>query len=562
MWLDNLRISRKMLLTVLTSAIGFVIVLSVSLINLKHELLNGRQMQVQAVVDSAISMLSTYHDQQLAGRMSEAQAQAEAIANVKAMRFGNGDYLWINDLTPKMVMHPIKPELDGQDVSAVRDPDGLALFVAAADMVRANGQGFVSYAWAKPGHDRPVPKVSYVKGFAPWGWVVGTGVYLDDVDAVFMDNAIAVGGVSAAVIIIASLLALFISSRTARPIEHLNEQMETIAGGNLDVTIHGTGRGDEIGSMAKAVEVFRQSAAENGRLRHEQREAEIRAVAQRRQEMLKMADSLESRVRSIVVAINGSVQQLHSASDNLSANAEETQRQSAAVATATEEATANVATVSTASVELTASIHEISRRVTDAAHVAASASEEAKSATSKISGLEVAAQKIGEVVQLINDIASQTNLLALNATIESARAGDAGKGFAVVANEVKSLAGQTGRATEDIAQQIGTIQEETRAAVSVIESIARTIEHINEMSASIASAVEEQGAATGEIARNVEQASAGTREVANNISGVAQAAGDTGRMAQSVFSAAGELLREIGDLEQEVESFLGDLRTE
>ena len=345
-----------------------------------------------------------------------------------------------------------------------------------------------------------------------------------------------------------------------RPLIQITHTMRCLADGDLAVDVPSRDRSDEVGQMAAAVDVFRQNAQETDRLRHQQQESEQRAAAERRQLMLSMADSLEHRVRRVVDTINRSVQDLNSASTNLSANAEQTQRQSSAVASATEQASANVETVSTASTELTASIDEISRQVTQAAQVAASATSEARSATGKISGLESAAQKIGEVIGLINDIAGQTNLLALNATIESARAGDAGKGFAVVANEVKHLAGQTGRATDDIARQVSAIQDETREAVAAIEAIATTIDRINEMSSSIASAVEQQGAATGEIARNVIQASQGTREVASNISGVAHAAGDTGRMAQTVAIAAETLVQEIDDLEHQIEDFLNELR--
>ena len=561
MGLDHLRISRKMLLGVATSILGFAVVLAVSLVNLKHELLTGRQLQVQAVVEAATAAVSVLQSEQSAGHLSEDDAKSRAMSIIKSMRFGANEYLWINDMTPRMIMHPIKPELDGKDLSALRDANGLTLFNSFVETVRRNGSGFVTYFWAKPGHDSPVPKVSYVKGFAPWGWVIGTGVYLDDVDAAFVGNAVDVGGVIGVVIVLTCLVSWYIAKRTTDPIEILNGQMDAIAHGQLDVTIDGTGRGDEIGSMAKAVDVFRLNAIENARLHQQQTEAEVHRHQQRRQEMLSMADKLEQRVHGIVLTITNSVQDLHSAASNLSANAEQTQRQSSAASWATSQANSNVGTVASASVELTSSIHEIGRQVSEAAQVAAAASTEAQTATSRISGLETAAQKIGEVVQLINDIAGQTNLLALNATIESARAGEAGKGFAVVANEVKGLAGQTSRATEDIAKQISEIQEETRLAVSAIEAIAATVVRINEMSSSIACAVEQQGAATGEISRNVEQASAGTREVADNISGVAKAANDTGNMAQNVFHAAGDLLKDVGTLEREVEAFLGELRS-
>ena len=373
-----------------------------------------------------------------------------------------------------------------------------------------------------------------------------------------------VGGVmtfASVLLIFLTLFYLWFSRvRVARPIQAASSVMMRLAQGDTNVHVPFTEKVDEMGEMARTVEIFRGNAIERNRLQQQRIEDEKRSQEERKAEMLKMADVLERRIHGVVTVIRQSANNLHESATTLSANAEQAEKQSCAVAAATEQANSNVETVAVAGTELAASIDEISRQVTEAAEVARSATQEAVEANSRITGLSTAAQKIGEVVALINAIASQTNLLALNATIESARAGEAGKGFAVVAHEVKGLAGQTATATGDIASQITTIQEQTEEAVEAIKSISATIERINEMSTAIASAVEEQGAATAEIARNVEQASEGTKQVSTNISSVADASAETGRMAHAVFDSAAELMREITDLETSVDEFLAELR--
>ncbi|HLN23426.1 MAG TPA: methyl-accepting chemotaxis protein [Patescibacteria group bacterium] len=368
-------------------------------------------------------------------------------------------------------------------------------------------------------------------------------------------------GLGVAVSLAALLASILIAKEVIGPIGTLTAITNLLAGGNTAIVIGGIDRKDEIGPLAQALEQWRVGLVEaDARRRHDHAE---RALRDARQHRIEDATSrFETQIVAMLGKIKAAVEHLHTSADTLSANAEQTQRQSAAVSAATDQATANVQTVSAASSELAASINEISRQVSQSAMTSRAATDEAAEATKKISGLANSAHKIGEVVSLINDIAAQTNLLALNATIESARAGDAGKGFAVVANEVKHLAGQTGRATDDIANQVSSVQDETKATVSAIEGIARTIAQIAELSTAIASAVEEQGAATAEIAHSVEQASRGTREVASNISGVARTAAETGHMAQIVFESANDLMQESQTLEQAVKMFLIDMRTE
>ncbi|CAK0740848.1 methyl-accepting chemotaxis protein [Azospirillaceae bacterium] len=252
--------------------------------------------------------------------------------------------------------------------------------------------------------------------------------------------------------------------------------------------------------------------------------------------------------------------QMQSDAQSLTATAEQTNRQSAAVAGAAEQASSNVQTVAAATEELTASVGEIGRQVTESARIAGTAVEEANRTNATVASLADAAQKIGDIVQLINSIASQTNLLALNATIEAARAGDAGKGFAVVASEVKNLASQTAKATEDIQGQVMQMQTVTGTAVDAIKGITGTIRRMSEIATTIATSVEQQGAATHEIARNVEQASQGTREVSGHIGGVTQAAGATGRMACQTLSAAQNLNQQAARLRSEVDGFVSRVR--
>jgi methyl-accepting chemotaxis protein len=344
------------------------------------------------------------------------------------------------------------------------------------------------------------------------------------------------------------------------PLRKITTAMGDVAKGRIDTTLPYTDRPDDIGDMARTLEVFRANIAENERLNREQVLQEERTRQQRQADMAALADGMEQRVHRLVAEIGTLTDHLHRAADDLSANADHTGKQGAALASASDTASANVESVAAAGQELSASIREIARQVEQSTAIARAAVAEAAETNRKVEGLSSSTTRIGEVISLINGIASQTNMLALNATIESARAGEAGKGFAVVAHEVKTLAGQTAHATEDIAQQIAAVQDGTRATVEAIHAIADTITRIDSFSASIAGAVEEQGTVTSEIARNVEAASQGVREVTTSVSEVAQAAAETGRMARDVFTIAESLKAHSRSLEGEVERFLAEIR--
>ncbi|WP_170294968.1 HAMP domain-containing methyl-accepting chemotaxis protein [Roseospira navarrensis] len=365
--------------------------------------------------------------------------------------------------------------------------------------------------------------------------------------------------IAAVAVILGVLAAWVIGAGITHPIRAMTDAMRRLADRDYGVTIPAQDHGDEIGDMAKTVQVFKDSMETADRLAAEQAE-EVRQREARAERIAALNTRFDERVHGVLKAVAEATTQLQGASESMAAIAEQTTSQATTVASASEEASSNVQTVASAAEELAASIHEIGRQVQQTNDIANNAAAEADRTTGVVSGLAEASQKIGEVVNLITDIADQTNLLALNATIEAARAGDAGKGFAVVANEVKSLANQTARATEDIGRQIGAVQTETRTAVEAIRSIAEIIGTINEATTAIASAVEEQNAATAEISRNVQQASHGTSEVSHTITGVSQAAQEAGVAASSVLEATGTLRSQSTTLRTMVEEFLADVR--
>jgi methyl-accepting chemotaxis protein len=365
--------------------------------------------------------------------------------------------------------------------------------------------------------------------------------------------------VVAAAAVIAFLVA--VQRGVIRPLTQLNGAMGEMAGGNLNITIPGIARSDEIGDIAKTIGVIRANAEREAVSKQEEAQrADAERAAHRKAEMQKLADAFQKAIGKIVDAVSAASAELTTTATSLTKTAENTQQLSTSVAAASEEASTSVQSVASATEEMVASITEIGRQVQDSNHIATEAVSQAAKTDERITKLAHAASRIGDVTQLITTIAEQTNLLALNATIEAARAGEAGKGFAVVAQEVKQLASQTGKATSEISGHIAEMQAATQDSVAAIKEIGGTIRRISEIATTIASAVEEQNAATTEITRSIQQAATGTTRVASNIADVNSGAAKTGTASTEVLTAAHALSDQSGQLRAEVEKFLATVR--
>jgi methyl-accepting chemotaxis protein len=376
-----------------------------------------------------------------------------------------------------------------------------------------------------------------------------------------INGTITLQEIVAGVAVLLGLVFAFVIARgIIGPLLGLTSSMEELAGGNLEVIVPGADRSDEVGDMARTVEIFKKNGLEVERMRAEQLVVEKRSSAQRKADMIRLADDFEAAVGAIIETVSSASTELEASATGLTSTAVRSEALTTKVAGASEEASTNVQSVASATEELSSSVHEIGRQVQESARMANEAVEQARQTNGRVGELSKAANRIGDVVELINTIAGQTNLLALNATIEAARAGEAGRGFAVVASEVKALAEQTAKATGEIGQQISGIQVATQESVGAIQAISGTIGKLSEISSAIAAAVEEQGAATQEISRNVQRAAEGTMQVSSNITDVQRGASETGTASSQVLSAAKSLSGDSSRLKLEVGKFLNSVR--
>lgn len=515
--------------------------------NLADSLKNQRQDELSHLVQIAMSIVREEYDASARENSTDKLAQAKAADRISKLRYGKGDYFWINDLVPRMIMHPISPNLNNQDLTDIKDPTGKRLFVEFANVVKSQGSGFVEYQWPKPGKDAPQPKLSYVAGFEPWGWVIGTGVYIDDLQAQLWESASKVAIAGIIVVGLLGIVTLIIARNMSSALVRMTLSFTELGKGNFNVELPGLDRSDELGDMARSIALFKVKAAEKAR-DEAKREDERRQTAEfaKGKALQAMADTVERETNTAVGEVAIGTERMAENASSMTDSALMLGRNSSSVAAAAEEALANAETVAKASARLSNSIADIASQVKSSRALTLQAVTASTQAQATIGKLSEAAGRVGAVTSLINEIASQTNLLALNATIEAARAGQAGRGFAVVAAEVKSLAEQTAKATNEIAQQITEIQDATQASVASIVGIGDVIRNVEAVSSIIAMAIEEQNIVTVEIARTVEETSLAAREVASQIVTVSNEAIETGRRASLIRDGSAEIANNVG----------------
>jgi len=524
--LRKFTIAQRISILVVFVLIGSIIQSISNLNNQYNALVDQQYTKVQQLVQSSHGILNYFHQLSEQSQLTKEQAQQQAKAAIKVLRYNKSDYFWINDFQPTMIMHPVKPSLDGKNVGAVKDSNGVPLFLEIVKVAKNDGEGFVKYLWPKPGAEDPVAKISYVKEFAPWQWIIGTGIYLDNIDEIFASQRNALLIEAIIFIIIISLLSIVIAKSIVTPTRNAADLMKDIAQGEGDLTQQlNTNGNDEVSQLSEYFNQFISKMRDS-----------LSDISQNSDRVMNQANSLSNTSQTnngLIQLQSDNTAQVATAMEQMTSNIREVSENADAAKGAAEDAKVNAAD-GKAVVNITIDqIGTLSSNIDEVSRVIAKLAEETDS--------------IGTVLDVIRGIAEQTNLLALNAAIEAARAGEQGRGFAVVADEVRTLASRTGKSTDEIQQMILRLQAGAQEAVAAVKSskdvsqstveqvgkadsslneIERLIEVISDMTSHIAHATEQQTQAADEVNLRLNELATMTEEAVSHTDQLATASQD------------------------------------
>jgi len=539
---DRMKVRNKLLLITIVAFLGVTLLSVLSLVSFKTEMMAEKRLKTMHVVETAYGIVDYYHKQAQSGKIAADEAKQLAKAAIKGLRYDNSaEYFWINDMHPRMIMHPMRPELDGTDLSSSKDPVGKLFFVEFVSVVKNSKAGFVDYLWPKPGHQEPVPKISYVKGFEPWGWIIGSGIYVDDVNAAFWKSSRVFAAIAFVIMALIVGISFFVTKSIldqlgAEPYQ-VTEITRKVADGDLKV---------DIDSQAKAGSLL---AAEKEMVEH---------------------------LRKIVSDIKVASESLASGSEQLSASAEEISRgmseqaeRASQIASSTEEMSQTVLDVARNASNMASSATNTSSLAHKGEDIVKKSVCEVSTIDGKVADasdimktLGERSTQIGEIVIVIDDIADQTNLLALNAAIEAARAGEQGRGFAVVAGEVKKLAERTAKATAEISDMIKSIQKDVDVAIGSMNGVKVQVEaevafstQAGQALHTIVESVADLHSMVQQIATATEQMSSVSENISSDIQSIAQSSKETTVGSDQISEASLELANLAGKMKDVVDKF-------
>ncbi|HLZ06697.1 MAG TPA: methyl-accepting chemotaxis protein [Bradyrhizobium sp.] len=560
--LRKLTLGRKLLLITTVFSTVLVGMTTYMLLDMRSGMFEDRKAKLRALVETALNTVNRYGDLAAEGKMPLEEAQKTALAVLAGMNFDGKNYFFVFDRDGILKMHPTRPGNLGHNMLQLKDKARLNYigYLNAATTAPPL-QGFTVFIGRRPGSTvNDTPKLFLSAFDKHWNWIVTTGVFIDDVNAKFYDRATWIAGGVIAALVLSVIFTVLLGRSITGPMNRTIKALEELGAGRFDTEVADDHSNTEIGRLARAFLQFRGKMKETESLRALQHDAEEQAKIDQRNAMTRVADEFDAAVGSVVESLFSEVERTATTVAQLSKSAEASAAGTERVDGAAASVAQNVQTVASAAQELSASINEIGRQIHMTRDIARQTRSTSSQTEQRVAALSDSVEAIGEIIEIINSIAEQTNLLALNATIEAARAGEAGRGFSVVASEVKALASQTTKATEDIRRNIEAVREATRAAVDAVRAISTSINGLDESAGTIAAAVEEQNAATSEISRNTTVTAEQTRAITQAITEVAKSMSGTDQAAREVQQYSTAMRGRFEDMRREIRAFVGRIR--